>query len=44
MLHIVLEPARGQAAIADQNGRRVLVIHAGTRIPPANSSTRPTAP
>ncbi len=30
---IVLEPVRGQAAIADQNGRHVLVIHAGTPNP-----------
>ena len=30
---IALEPVRGQAAIADQNGRHVLVIHAGTPNP-----------
>src|SRR5277367_132280 len=30
---IVLEPVRGQAAIADQNGRHILVIHAGTPNP-----------
>src|SRR5271170_2543187 len=30
---IVLEPVRGEAAIADQNGRHVLVIHAGTPNP-----------
>jgi hypothetical protein len=30
---IVLEPVRGQAAIANKNGRQVLVIHAGTPNP-----------
>src|SRR5271165_2552536 len=30
---IALDPVRGQAAIADQNGRHILVIHAGTPNP-----------